>query len=55
MIMGRKGREEGKKSSSSPKACHFYHREGHWKNNSKHRKEWLKKKGQTAEADVASR
>ena len=28
---------------------------GHWKNDCKHLQEWLKKKGQTAEADVVSR
>ena len=44
---------EGRKGPSSSKACHFCHREGHWKNNYKHRQEWLKKKGQAAEAGVA--
>jgi len=33
--------------------CHFCH-EGYWKNDCKHRQEWLKKKGQVIEADVAS-
>jgi len=28
--------------------------EGNWKNDYKYRQEWLKKRGQTAEADVAS-
>jgi len=28
--------------------------EGHWKNDCKHRQEWLKKKGQSVEADVVS-
>jgi len=54
MIMGRKGRGEENKSLGSSKVCHFYHREGYWKNNCKHWQEWLKKKGQTIEADVAS-
>ena len=53
VVTGRKGRE-GKKGPSSSKACHFCHREGHWKNDYKHQKEWLKKKRQAAEADVAS-
>ena len=53
VVTGRKGRE-GRKGSSSSKACHFCHREVNWKNDCKHRKEWLKKKGQPAEADVAS-
>ena len=43
-----------KKGPSSSKTCHFCHREGYWKNDCKHRQEWLKKKGQAAEADVAS-
>ena len=30
------------------------HRKGHWKNDCKHRQEWLKKKEQAVEADVAS-
>ena len=35
-IMGRKERGEGKKDLGSLKACHFYHRKGHWKNDCKH-------------------
>ena len=54
VVMGRKERGEGRKGLSSSKACHFCHREGHWKNDYKHRQEWLKKKEQAAEADVAS-
>ena len=51
---GKKGREE-KKGPGSSKACHFCHKEGHWKNGCKHRQEWLKKKGQVVvEVDVAS-
>ena len=52
MVMGRKGRE-GKKSQGSSTACHFCHKDGHWKKDCKIRQEWLKKKGQAAEADVA--
>jgi len=51
VVTGRKGRE-GKKGPDSSKACHFCHREGHWKNDCKHRQEWLKK-GQATEAGVA--
>ena len=54
VVTGRKGKEEEKKGPDSSKACHFYQREGHWKNDCKYRQEWLKKKGQAAEADVAS-
>jgi len=54
VVTGRKGRGEGRKGPSSSKACHFCYWEGHWKNDCKHRQEWLKKKGQAAEADVAS-
>jgi len=43
----------GKKSSGSSKKCQIYHRKSHWKKNCKHRQEWLKKKGQAAEANVA--
>ena len=50
----KKRRGEERKGPSSSKACHFYHREGHWKNGCKHRQKWLKKKGQAAEADIAS-
>ena len=46
-------KEEGKKGPSSSKACQFCHREGHWKNDCKHRQEWLKKKRQVVEADIA--
>ena len=53
VVTGKKGRE-GKKGLGSSKACHFCHRESYWKNDCKHQQEWLKKKGQTAEADVAS-
>jgi len=38
VITGRKGREE-KKGLESSKACHFCHRESHWKNDCKHRQE----------------
>ena len=34
VVMGRKGRGERKDPSLS-KACHFCHREGHWKNDCK--------------------
>ena len=44
---------KGKKGLSLSKACHFCHMEGHWKNDCKHRQEWLKKKRQATEADVA--
>ena len=53
MIMGRKGRGERKKGPDSSKVCHFCHREGHSKNDCKHRQEWLKNKRQAAEIDVA--
>ena len=53
VVKGRKEKEEGKKSLGLSKACHFYHMKGHWENDSKHRQEWLKKKGQAAEVDVA--
>jgi len=43
MVMGWKGRGE-KKGTGSSKACHFYHRGGHWKKDCKIRQEWLKKK-----------
>ena len=36
VVTGRKGRGEGRKDPSSSKACHFYHMEGHWKNNCKY-------------------
>ena len=49
VVTGRKGRGEGKKSSGSSKACHFCYRKGQWKNDCKHRQEWLKKKSQAAE------
>ena len=52
-ITRRKGRE-GTKGPGSSKACLFCHTECHWKNNCKYRQEWLKKKEQVAEADVAS-
>ena len=52
MVTEKKGR--GEESPSSSKACHFCHREDYWKNDCKHRQEWLKKKGQPTEADVAS-
>jgi len=54
VVTGRKGKGEGRKDPSSSKACHFCHREDHWKNDCKHRQEWLKKKEQAVEADVAS-
>jgi len=53
VVTGRKERE-GRKGPSSSKACHFCHRKDHWKNDCKYRREWLKKKGQAAEADIAS-
>ena len=49
-----KEEERRKERSSSSKACHFCHKEDHWKNDCKHKQEWLKKKGQVAEADIAS-
>ena len=45
VVTVRKGRGEGRKSLNSSKTCHFCHSEGHWKNDCKHRQEWLKKKG----------
>jgi len=36
VVTGKKGREEGKKSSDSSNACHFCYREGNWKNDCKH-------------------
>ena len=54
VVTGRTRREEGKKSLGLSKACHFCHRKGHWKKDCKHQQEWLKKKGQSMDADVAS-
>jgi len=54
MVTGGKERGEERKAPSSSKAWYFCHREGHWKNDYKYKQEWLKKKGQAAEADVAS-
>jgi hypothetical protein len=34
-------------------ACRLCHKDGHWKKDCKIRQDWLKKKGQAAEADVA--
>ena len=34
LVTGSKGRG-GKEGSGSSKACHFYHKEGHWKNDCK--------------------
>jgi len=45
LVTGSKGRG-GKEGSGSSKACHFYHKEGHWKKVCKYRQEWLKKKEQ---------
>jgi len=53
VVTGRKERGEEKKGLGSSKSCHLYHKEGHWKNDCKHRQEWLKKKRQTVEAGVA--
>jgi len=50
---GKERKREGKKGPGSSKACHFCHREGHWKNDCKHRQEWLKKMRQAAEAGIA--
>ena len=52
-ITEKKGKREAKKGPSSSKVCHFCHKEGHWKNDYKHWQEWVKKKGQTAEACIA--
>jgi len=52
VVTEKKRGEEGKKGPGSSKASHFCHREGHWKNDCKHRRERLKKKRQAAEADV---
>ena len=52
VVTGNKRRGEGKKGSGSSKVCHFCHKKGHWKNDCKIQQEWLKKKGQVAEADV---
>ena len=54
MVTGGKGRGEERKGPSLSKAWYFCHREGHWKNDCKYQQEWLKKKGQAAEANVAS-
>jgi len=43
MFTRRKERGDGKQSLGSSKACHFYQRQGHWKDY-KYRQEWLKKK-----------
>ena len=53
VVTGRKERGEEKKGPGSSKACHFCYRKGHWKDDYKHRQEWLKKKGQAAEAGIA--
>ena len=53
MVTRRKGGEE-KKSQGSSKACHFYHREDHLKNDCKYRQEWSRKKRQVVEADITS-
>ena len=53
MVTGREGRGEGKKGLGSSKACHFYYRKSHLKNEYKHQQERLKKKGQAAEAGIA--
>jgi len=48
VVMVSKGREEKKSlGPGSSKTYHFYHKEGHWKKDYKHRQEWLKKKGRT--------
>jgi len=49
---GKERKRRRKKGPGSSKAYHFYHREGHWKNGCKYQQEWLKKKGQAAEADI---
>ena len=52
VVIGRKERG-GKKCLGLSKVCHFCYREGYWKKDCKYRQEWLKKKGQTAEANIA--
>ena len=48
----REGKEKDKvKSLGVSKACHFYHKKGHWKNDCKHRRKWLKKE-QVVEAEI---
>ena len=37
LVVTERKRREGKKSSGSPKAYHLCHKEGHWRNDSKHR------------------
>ena len=38
VVTGREEKKEGRKSTSLSKVCHFYHKEGHWKNDCKHGK-----------------
>ena len=47
-------KRRNKERSGLVKGVSLFHREGHWKNDCKYRQEWLKKKGQSSEADVAS-
>jgi len=51
-VTRRKERGEGKEGSGSSNACHFCHRECHWKKDFMHRHEWLKKKRKAAETDI---
>ena len=52
--LGKESKRRRKEKSGLVKGCHFCHKEGHWKNDCKHRQEWLKKKGKAAETDVGS-
>jgi len=51
-MIGFGGHRKERKRRKGPSSCH---RKGHWKNDCKHQQKWLKKKGQAAEADIASR